>query len=556
MSAQEPPALYFHPDMVEAEGKDLVGRRSAGSSFVKGFLQHVSGAHINLVAETARDIANFKELAEQLGSTREIRADQLRGQKDFTRSGTIFFPGPGYMNAAWRRLRFGSEKCSLVGVTHTVSTRRIIEGIHRLLNEPVEAWDAIICTSHAVRSVVQKQFETEAEFMRMRYGATRVPQPSLPVIPLGIETSDFSKSESKRGESRQKYGVGSDDIVILTVGRWTVNEKANPVPMFLALEQVAKSSGKKIHLWMAGWSSRDEEEKMHRQGAASYAPSVTTRMIDGRDPWARSAVWSGADIFTLPVDNIQETFGLVPVEAMAAGLPVVMPDWNGFKDTVRHGETGFLVPTRMANTGFGKIIASRFADGTDDYIHYLSMVAQQTQIDIDAYAEALGNLVEDPSLRAKMGAAGVERAKGTYDLGAVIPQYEKLAEELADQRQSAEPTTRRLNSGPMSPVEIDPLELYRAYPTSALAVSDMISVRKPLSKSILSQLDRLNGRELYQRRIVADELVLQLHALLSKTGPQSVETIARATKLPLNAAESAILFLSKFGFVNITPNQP
>ena len=36
-------------------------------------------------------------------------------------------------------------------------------------------------------------------------------------------------------------------------------------------------------------------------------------------------------------DNIQETFGLTPVEAMAAGLPCVMSDWDGYRDTVRDG---------------------------------------------------------------------------------------------------------------------------------------------------------------------------------------------------------------------------
>ena len=36
-----PPDIFFHPDAVESEGKDLVGRRSAGQSFLKGWLAHV-----------------------------------------------------------------------------------------------------------------------------------------------------------------------------------------------------------------------------------------------------------------------------------------------------------------------------------------------------------------------------------------------------------------------------------------------------------------------------------------------------------------------------------
>ena len=44
-------------------------------------------------------------------------------------------------------------------------------------------------------------------------------------------------------------------------------------------------------------------------------------------------------------DNMQETFGLTPIEAMAAGLPSVVSDWDGYRDTVQHREHGFRIPT-------------------------------------------------------------------------------------------------------------------------------------------------------------------------------------------------------------------
>ena len=59
---------------------------------------------------------------------------------------------------------------------------------------------------------------------------------------------------------------------------------------------------------------------------------------------------SSADIALSLVDNTQETFGLAVAEAMAAGLPVVASNWNGYRDLVRHGVDGYLVPTRWATT--------------------------------------------------------------------------------------------------------------------------------------------------------------------------------------------------------------
>jgi glycogen synthase len=52
-------------------------------------------------------------------------------------------------------------------------------------------------------------------------------------------------------------------------------------------------------------------------------------------------------------DNIQETFGLTPLEAMAAGLPVIVGDWDGYKDTVRDGVDGFRIPSLMPPAPLG-----------------------------------------------------------------------------------------------------------------------------------------------------------------------------------------------------------
>ena len=366
------PAIFFHADAIEGEGKDLVGRRSAGQSFLRGFLAHVPGDTVHAVTEDTKAATAFGETARALGEVRPVTTWTLRGDSDFTQAGTVFFPGPGYLSGAWRRQRYGADRCSLVGITHTVSTRRVIEGLHHLMLDPVEDWDAIICTSRAVHSVVARQMEEEVAFIRDRFGATRVPMPQLPVIPLGIHAADFAPRDGARAQMRDRFGAG-DALVVMTMGRLTSVEKANPAPLFIALEQAAQALGRPVHLWMVGWPAREEEEKLHREGAAALAPSITFRIIDGRDAQIRRDIWAGADVFTLPVDNIQETFGLVPVEAMAAGLPVVMPDWDGFRDTVIHGETGFLIPTRM--TGGGHAIGA-----TDQQSHIAALHAPAFQL--------------------------------------------------------------------------------------------------------------------------------------------------------------------------------
>ena len=551
-AAPSPTALFFHADAIEGKGKDLVGRRSAGQSFLRGYLDHAPGDVVRVMTNTAKGIETFKSVAKDLGSTRPVDGIALRGTADFTKHGSIFFPGPGYLEAPWRRQHFDPAACSLVGITHTMSTRRVIEGLHDLLLKPVEPWDAIICTSRAVHSVVRTQLDKQIDFIKTRFGANRVPVPQLPIIPLGINANDFTHRPQARADLRAKFGADEDAVVVMSMGRLTVVEKANPVPLFMALEDIAQRTGKNVQFWMVGWASRKEEHDLHLNGAKAFCPSVTVHIIDGRDADIRRDVWSGADVFTLPVDNIQETFGLVPVEAMAAGLPVVMPDWNGFRDTVVHGETGFLVPTMMAPPSqIGRNMARRYADGTDAYLQYLLTLEQQTVIDMRSYIDALERLIIDPALRKKMGQAGAAHVRANLDWSAVIPQYQGLADELAAMRQRAVVTTPPMQGAGISPIEIDPFSLYGGYPTQQANGDIRVTHRKALTVERLNALDALNGRAMYKRRLLGDAQTLRIAAAVAEAGTIDAATLAKTVKLSHAATLGTLLFLAKYDFLTI-----
>lgn len=551
------PAIFFHSDAIEGEGKDLVGRRSAGQSFLKGFLAHVPGEQVHALVGNSGASKAFETAARSLGETRPLQVSSLRGSSDWTGCGTVFFPGPGFIGSTWRRQHFSPNACSLVGITHTVSTRRVTEALHDLMMEPVEPWDAIICTSRAVHDVVKRQMDLRVDYVKQRFGATRVPMPQLPIIPLGIHAADFTASHAKRAAMRARFGASDEAVVIMTMGRLTAVEKANPVPLYMAVEEVAQTTGKPVHLWMVGWTSREAEEELHKNGQAR-CPSVKVTVIDGRDADIRQAIWSGADIFTLPVDNIQETFGLVPVEAMAAGLPVVMPDWNGFRDTVVHGETGYLIPTAMPppGSGMGARLARRFADGSDGYLQHLSLIQQQTAIDQRAYVAALTGLAQDAGLRKSMGAAGRQHVAATFDWSAVIPHYLALAEELAAMRSTATATTPRPANGPISPIEVDPFDLYRGYPTQALQGNAVVHARQPLTAQGLENLDRINGRVLYQRKMFPDKLLLTVAAKIAALGAVKIADLAKQTGQDTGIVISMVLFLAKYDFVTLDMVKP
>jgi starch synthase len=95
--------------------------------------------------------------------------------------------------------------------------------------------------------------------------------------------------------------------------------------------------------------------------------------------------------------GFQETFGLTPIEAMAAGIPPVVSDWDGCGDTVRTGIDGFRIPTLSVPPETGEDIADRYDWGLDSYDFYMFHGSQLVAVDVDAAAEAYRKLILDPA---------------------------------------------------------------------------------------------------------------------------------------------------------------
>jgi glycosyltransferase involved in cell wall biosynthesis len=107
-------------------------------------------------------------------------------------------------------------------------------------------------------------------------------------------------------------------------------------------------------------------------------------------------IYHVSDIFVLPASHTSEAFGLVQVEAMAAGLPVVCTELGtGTSYVNRDGVTGFVVPPN----------------------------------DVDALCDALHRLIGDPDLRAKMGTAAQARSS-EFDVDVMVGRVLELYKEM------------------------------------------------------------------------------------------------------------------------------
>jgi len=149
-------------------------------------------------------------------------------------------------------------------------------------------------------------------------------------------------------------------------------------------------------------------------------------------------------------------------------MPCIVSDWNGYRDTVRHGIDGLRIPTLAPPPGAASDIAARYALSQDTYDFYIGRASQLTSVDIDAAAQAFVRLIENPDERRRMGEAGRQRANEVFDWRAIIPRYQDLWRQLGEARLRAEESAPWGRAGDANPLRPDPLTMFRSYPSGFL----------------------------------------------------------------------------------------
>lgn len=473
-------AIYFQEDGFAARPDRIVGRPVSGLGLLKAAARAAAPGPLVLLGGDDSQLDRFIALqgrTDILGPDQPISWCGSVADEAIQAAGAVYVHGTAMLgDLAWRRRPLGGERFSLCGIHHTFSTHDALDALGGLLLAPLEPWDALVCTSTAARSAIKHVLDRQAAWLAERFGASRMPAPELPVIPLGIWCEDFDPGEAIatdwRRSWRDRLEIDSEAVVILSFGRLSYLGKAHPVPLFMALDRL-DAGDVDVHLVMAGWFPNDLVRRQFMEAAAAFCPRIRVHWLDGRDPEVRERIWHAADLFVSLSDTIQESFGLTPVEAMAAGLPCVVSDWDGYRDTVEDGVTGIRVPTTAPAPGAGCELAAWYDAGMLGPDGYEGFAALATAVDVEAATEALGALVRDAGRRHHMGDAARRRARAVFDWPVVYGRLQALWEELAERRRSCAPPPR--GGHPLRP---DPFAMFAAYPTHALS-SDHRLVRRP-----------------------------------------------------------------------------
>jgi len=434
----------FHPAGHLGQPGNPFGKDIANAGLFRALAQHGQYAQVNVLNQLQLPPGDLALALYPDGQIRSAVATAPLHSTDVPARGGVLLRGQPYLSElAWIRQSAGRQlDYSLVGLIHTLAPPTIREMIGSCAISPVESWDALVCSSPAVQDAMQAMFDQWHAYASDRYGAQRLIRPELATIPLAVDVERMgamADAQESGDRFRRTHGIDFEDTVVLWVGRLSFYEKAFPQPMFIALERAAQQLDQRLCFVMAGWfPDGDVDRRRYQQAADIYAPSVRLILVDGNEPDVLAGCWSTADVFLSLVDNIQETFGLTPVEAMAAGIPVVLSDWDGYRSTVQDGVQGYLVPTLGSRAPqMGTLLANLHMLSLETYQTYVGAVAQHTAVNIDIAVKALVDLVRSPELRRRMGQAGRVQAQQSFSWPAVVAQYNTLFERLSEQRARA-----------------------------------------------------------------------------------------------------------------------
>jgi len=182
------------------------------------------------------------------------------------------------------------------------------------------------------------------------------------LIPNGV---DLTRYEGIEPIERWRDGTAN----ILFVGRF---EQRKGLLVLLKAFRVLRRAGLDCRLIVVGSGPQEREVRRYIATRGLKGVELLGRVGDAE----KARLFATADVFVSPATG-QESFGIVLLEAMAAGTPIVCSDIHGYKGVVRRGEEALLVPPR----------------------------------DHQALVGAVSRLLEDPALRATMGASGRVRAQ-------------------------------------------------------------------------------------------------------------------------------------------------
>ena len=412
---------------------------------------------------------------------------------------------PHLANLCHLRERLGAD-FPITAIIHSISYASLEREIHDLLSAPTRESDVIFCSSTAGAEALINLFA----HVRQRKRIEAPIDLTLCVVPYGVDTARFAPRD--RSQARTRVDLPDDRHYFLSLARISVHDKFDCGPLLEAFRRAIAQLDERWDLVLAG-GARDPSY------LAFVEEQIRDRDLTGRvhiranfDDAEKPSYYAACEVFVSPSDNIQETFGLAVIEAMASGLPVVTSDWDGYKDTVS-ASVGARVATYMPQLS-RTLVDRQVLD--DSLVHLL--VGQAVAIDVGAFSARMAELGRDPALRDHKGKAARQRALELFSYEAVADATRAVLGRSGgggDSRNAE--ATPGADRAPLAPDEPDDVPLEQLQARAPAGAWSPFALFRGHPTRELDPADRLVATEFGQeatRREAKVYLCHEMHALL------------------------------------------
>jgi len=363
------------------------------------FIYGGAGVHVNELAKVLRPLADVRVHA--FGGPREPGTEGAD-------AGVTGYPEVAELEGANAALRtFGVDLEMVPGVegadivhSHTWYANLaghlagLLYGIPHILSahslEPMRPWKAEqLGGGYALSSWAEQQaYEGASAIIAVSNGMRADILKSYPnvdpervkVVHNGIDLAGWAKPDDAEFEAlaaqvRDRYGIDTSRPTVVFVGRIT-RQKGLP-HLLRAVEKLPEQV--QVILCAGAPDTPEIKAEVDAAVAALQGQRTGVIMIEEMLPHRElQAVLAASDVFVCP--SVYEPLGIVNLEAMAMGLPVVGSATGGIPDVIVDGETGYLVPIEQLQDGTGTPIdPEQFATDLAERLSDLVMDADKSQ---------------------------------------------------------------------------------------------------------------------------------------------------------------------------------
>ncbi|MDD2261483.1 MAG: glycosyltransferase family 4 protein [Clostridia bacterium] len=461
--------------------------------------------------------------------------------------------GSEFIPLLYFRDHFSEQAFPITYTIHGASYPNYIESFYLMkLMVPFRPYDSLICTSKSVKYAVKRMLENISDTLQRTHHVHLEYHGRLDVVPLGVDTEVFCPRD--KHEMRKMFDIREDAFVLLWVGRFSAYDKADLLPMIIMLKRLlAKNPKKDMLLVLAG----------HDRASNQFVPAIQTylsehgvgdhvQIILDNNLENRNRLFSAADVFISPIDNLQETFGITPIEAMACGVPQVVSDWDGYKDTVVDQVTGYRIPTYWVNCD-ADIKDAAFVPAETSHKSALQhlMLGQSVAVDLILFERAIQNLYDHPEERLKLSEQSVRIAREKFSWPVIIHQYEDLWRELKGIHACSNWQSKRDQYDFLRPIYCD---AFSEYPTTFL--DDTICVKITVEgKDLLVKKIPMPWHYSLEKHLQEADCALIILQDINNSGNTGMSLNALYNKyknININILRRSFMWLLKHGFTYFT----